>query len=152
LITHFLDKYNALYSRDFSQLSPEIIGKLVSFDWPGNVRQLENMIKQVVVRGDELIIAELIQNSRSRVPGMSTSGQLAGIPQTPSLPEDDGADPADYSLKDRIGRVVAREEKRLIAEVLAKTNWNRRKASEMLDISYRSLLYKIKDYNLNATK
>ena len=152
LISHFLNKYNALYSKDFSNLSPEIVGKLVSFEWPGNVRQLENMIKQVVVRGDELIIVELIQNSRGRVPGMATSGQLAGVPQTPLLPDDDGGDPENYSLKDRIGRVVAREEKRLIAEVLAKTNWNRRKASEMLDISYRSLLYKIKDYNLNSSK
>jgi two-component system response regulator AtoC len=86
------------------------------------------------------------------MPGMSTSGQLAGVPQTPALPEDDGGDPDNYSLKERIGKVVAREEKRLIAEVLAKTNWNRRKASELLDISYRSLLYKIKDYNLNSTK
>jgi len=47
---------------------------------------------------------------------------------------------------------VAAEEKWLISEVLTKTNWNRRRAAELLQISYRSLLYKIKDYNLNATK
>ena len=47
---------------------------------------------------------------------------------------------------------MAVEEKRLIAEVLTKTNWNRRKAADLLDISYRSLLYKIKDYNLNSVK
>ena len=57
-----------------------------------------------------------------------------------------------YSLKDRIGKIVADEEKKLISEVLTKTNWNRRRAAEMLEISYRSLLYKIKDYNLNSTK
>ena len=68
------------------------------------------------------------------------------------------ADPAGevdlttYSLKTRVGKTVANEEKKLIAEVLNKTNWNRRKAAELLEISYRSLLYKIKDYNLNSVK
>ena len=57
-----------------------------------------------------------------------------------------------YSLKKRVGFAVAREEKKLISEVLNKTNWNRRKASELLEISYRSLLYKIKEYNLNSSK
>jgi two-component system response regulator AtoC len=55
-------------------------------------------------------------------------------------------------MKDRIGRIVAAEEKKLISEILNKTNWNRRKAAKMLEISYRSLLYKIKDYALNDTK
>ena len=152
LISHFLDKYNVLYSKDFAALPPDIVGKLVGYEWPGNVRQLENMMKQVVVRGDELIIAELINSSRSRLPVNTPGGQSGDILENTVLPENDGVDPQNYSLKERVGRVVAREEKRLIAEVLAKTNWNRRKASEMLDISYRSLLYKIKDYNLNSTK
>jgi transcriptional regulator with PAS, ATPase and Fis domain len=51
-----------------------------------------------------------------------------------------------------VGKTIASEEKRLIAEVLNRVNWNRRKAADILQISYRSLLYKIKDYNLNATK
>jgi transcriptional regulator with PAS, ATPase and Fis domain len=58
----------------------------------------------------------------------------------------------DYSLKGRVGKTIASEEKRLIAEVLNRVNWNRRKAADILQISYRSLLYKIKDYNLNSTK
>jgi transcriptional regulator with PAS, ATPase and Fis domain len=51
-----------------------------------------------------------------------------------------------------VGEAVTREEKGLISEVLTKTNWNRRKASEILEISYRSLLYKIKEYSLNEIK
>jgi transcriptional regulator with PAS, ATPase and Fis domain len=77
---------------------------------------------------------------------MATNG-MGGDPQ-PEPPDS----PDDYSLKNRVGQTIAREEKRLISEVLTKTNWNRRKAAELLQISYRSLLYKIKDYNLNATK
>ncbi|MFH2055487.1 MAG: helix-turn-helix domain-containing protein, partial [bacterium] len=57
-----------------------------------------------------------------------------------------------YSLKRRVAERVADEECRLIAEVLNKTNWNRRKAADLLEISYRSLLYKIKDYRINEMK
>ena len=106
------------------------------------------MIKQVVVRGDERIVDELISAAGSRIPAGG------GLPQAP-VPTAGNPDPEDnstYSLKERIGKIVAREERRLISEVLQKTNWNRRKAAEMLEISYRSLLYKIKDYGLNTVK
>jgi len=150
LVEHFREKYNQLYNKDYPSLNEDTIGKLVSFHWPGNVRQLENMIKQVVVRSDEQLIGELIT---------SASNQMIGIgggpsPNTMVVPVEGIAegDNNDYSLKSRIGKKVAQEEKRLISEVLTKTNWNRRKAAELLQISYRSLLYKIKDYSLNTTK
>jgi transcriptional regulator with PAS, ATPase and Fis domain len=57
-----------------------------------------------------------------------------------------------YSLKQRLARTIEDEEKKLISEVLKRTNWNRRRAAEMLEISYRSLLYKIKEYRLNEVK
>ena len=75
---------------------------------------------------------------------------LAEFDAAPQAAEEDSQ--AGYSLKARVGRKVATEEKRLISEVLTRTNWNRRKAAELLEISYRSLLYKIKDYDLNSTK
>ena len=60
--------------------------------------------------------------------------------------------PQGYSLKERVGAAVEREERQLISEVLRKTNWNRRKAAEVLEISYRSLLYKIKEYGLSKSE
>jgi transcriptional regulator with PAS, ATPase and Fis domain len=76
-----------------------------------------------------------------------------GSGQTTPLPLiEEPAQSRTYSLKARIGKTVAEEEKKLIGEVLTKTNWNRRKAAELLEISYRSLLYKIKDYKLDAAK
>lgn len=149
LVSHFLEKYNQLYSKEFSELSPDAVARLQAFSWPGNVRQLENMLKQVVVRQDEQIISELIASASNQV-GPVNSPTSTGVVQ-PSVPVNSD-EPQTYSLKERIGRTVAHEEKRLIAEVLTKTNWNRRKAAELLEISYRSLLYKIKDYELNATK
>ncbi len=157
LVEHFIAKYNKLYEKETAALRPDTIGKLMNFHWPGNVRQLENMIKQVVVRGDELIIGELITAASTTpryTPATAMDPTGAYVPAMVSIGDDDGAQASggDLSLKNRVGKTIASEEKRLIAEVLARTNWNRRKAADILQISYRSLLYKIKDYNLNVTK
>jgi DNA-binding NtrC family response regulator len=158
LIDHFMDKYSKLYKRDHLQLSPGVLTQLVNFAWPGNIRQLENMIKQVVVRGDETIITELL-SSASVSYAVPVSGAVraervaAGYADAGAdEPGEEAPDGTPYALKNRVGKTIASEEKRLIAEVLHKTNWNRRKAAELLQISYRSLLYKIKDYNLNSAK
>ncbi len=144
LVEHFLERYNKLYQKNYPVLSPETMDRLMGFHWPGNVRQLENLIKQVVVRGGENIVADLLSS------GMAV--QTARGEASDDIFENAG-DPANtYSLKKRIAAAIATQEKRLIREVLNKTNWNRRKAADMLEISYRSLLYKIKEYNLNASK
>ncbi len=149
LVDHFLDKYNRLYRREHGQLSSDILQQLVSYSWPGNVRQLENMIKQVVVRGDETIIADLIASGS--IQSFSPAATFRTVTQ--AAEEQPSGSPVDtFALKDRVGKTVADEEKRLIAEVLHKTNWNRRKAADLLKISYRSLLYKIKDYTLHSAK
>ncbi len=152
LVNHFLKRYCELYQKEYPALSPETMDRLLQYGWPGNVRQLENLIKQVVVRGDEMIVGDLI-TSNSLVPtsvyspeidisDVNTSG--AGMVQP--------GNSNSFSLKHRVGQAIASEEKKLICEVLTKTNWNRRKAADMLEISYRSLLYKIKEYNLNTVK
>jgi DNA-binding NtrC family response regulator len=150
LVNHFLQRYNSLYQKSFPSLSPETISRLINFPWPGNVRQLENLIKQIVVRGDESIVGELLACG----PSGSQSADMQGEVDS-SIPAE-GAETSlngnMFSLKRRVGAAIALEEKKLISEVLNKTNWNRRKAADMLEISYRSLLYKIKEYNLNSAK
>jgi DNA-binding NtrC family response regulator len=135
LIDHFLKKYDQIYSKEVRNLSARSMKILQEYHWPGNVRQLENLIKQIVVREDEGVIPEILK--MSAVP-VEEEGAASASKDKP------------FSLKRRISETVAREEKRLIAEVLNKTNWNRRKAAEILEISYRSLLYKIKEYNLGG--
>jgi two-component system response regulator AtoC len=137
LIEHFLQKYNTLYNKKYRPLSSQTIELLQEHDWPGNVRQLENLIKQVVVREDEEIIYDTIKAPSAQAG--SYTAPTTSLPQTKS-----------FSLKKRVGDTVAHQEKTLISEVLAKTNWNRRKAARLLEISYRSLLYKIKEYQLTG--
>jgi two-component system response regulator AtoC len=144
LVQHFLGKYTAAYERQFSGISPEGMQKLIACPWPGNVRQLENLIKQVVVRNDESVIDELTSGSAS------VSHRAAPAISSPVPPV--STEELGYSLKKRIAAIVEREERQLIGEVLRKVNWNRRKAAHVLEISYRSLLYKIKDYGLSRTE
>jgi DNA-binding NtrC family response regulator len=150
LAHHFVEKYSKMYRRDQVKLSQDALNQLVGAPWPGNVRQLENMMKQVVVRGDESIIADLLANQSIKpIPDSShpsDTGLSAGGPKIGDT------DNESYSLKKVISDVVNREEKALIARALTRTNWNRRKAAELLGISYRSLLYKIKEYGLNEVR
>ncbi|MCH7878220.1 MAG: sigma-54-dependent Fis family transcriptional regulator [candidate division Zixibacteria bacterium] len=149
LINYFVNRYNEMYQKSLPDLSHAAIEKLINYSWPGNIRQLENLVKQAVVRNDETIIDELLSGPESQLAKLVAGGadkmsgtDLAG----PFNPETDG-----YSLKKRVDVVVSAEEKRLIKGALTKTNWNRRRASELLEISYRSLLYKIKEYELNSS-
>jgi len=146
LIDHFVKRYSSTYKKEPPEMSPQTVQKLTSFYWPGNVRQLENMMKQVVVRGDETIVNDLIAAAGNQPMPASTSSNMSSRAATPDFSDLENS----HSLKERIGRIVAVEEKKLIGEVLNKTNWNRRKAAKMLEISYRSLLYKIKEYSLNS--
>lgn len=135
LVDHFLQRYRILYERDFLGLSPQALEALKEYSWPGNVRQLENLIKQIVVRNDESMVFELSE----RIATETSSGG----PEPPSSRAE-----GELSLKRRISALVTQEEKKVISEALRRTNWNRRKAAKLLEISYRSLLYKIKDYGI----
>jgi DNA-binding NtrC family response regulator len=146
LVDYFIKRYSDMYQKGPLDITQDTMSRLIAFDWPGNVRQLENLIKQVVVRGDEVIANDLLANNLALQPA---SGDDIAKSEEEVLAEELVN---SYSLKKRVGHAVAREEKKLISEVLNKTNWNRRKAAELLEISYRSLLYKIKEYNLNVMK
>ncbi len=133
LVSHFLDKYSILYKKERMELKSETIRQLQNFEWPGNVRQLENLIKQIVVRSDENIIYDTLK------------GPISGSARrAPMVDLSDG----DFSMKKKVQDAVGEVERMMITQVLHKTNWNRRKAAKMLDISYRSLLYKIKEYKI----
>ncbi|TFH65976.1 MAG: sigma-54-dependent Fis family transcriptional regulator [Candidatus Zixiibacteriota bacterium] len=159
LVNHFLQKYNALYKRDIGKISPECMTAMVRHHWPGNVRQLENLIKQIVVRQDESVIFDMIQIVGDMPTASSPTTRVAMAHNQPipaaathALADTDVAIADSYSLKQRLAKTIEDEEKKLISEVLKRTNWNRRRAAEMLEISYRSLLYKIKEYRLNDIK
>lgn len=131
LAEYFLRQYHHEYNKTYRPLSPEILAACIHYDWPGNVRELENFIKRIVILGEEHCNLPLL---------LSKGGLSAGR-----------ADPSGFSLK-QVSRDVAKKlESEVIRKVLNQTRWNRRKAAEILKISYRSLLYKIKEGGLETS-
>jgi two-component system response regulator AtoC len=118
------------------------------YEWPGNVRELENLVKRMVVLDSEDVGVETLE--RRQGSAVARAATAEGHP-TASAAASAGADPWTplTNLKD-IGRTAAREAERVaILAMLERTRWNRKEAAEILGISYKALLYKIKDNRLD---
>jgi two-component system response regulator AtoC len=124
LMEHFLRKYGRDFQRTVPALSEETQRLFQEYSWPGNVRELENAAKAIVALGDERV----------------AMGGLRAV----LLRADLGANGSRVSLKEA-ARAASREaEKEIILRVLTRTRWNRRRAAAELQISYKALLYKLK--------
>ena len=143
LAQYFFDLNRQKYGKSIPFLSPQTIKFFQDYDWPGNVRELENMVKRIILFGEEEVIkGPLISLPRKR----STHLSITPVPEN-SLPGSKA-----QTLK-RIGRDAAEvAEKEFIQKVLWETHWNRKEAAKILQISYKALLYKIKEYHLNELK
>ena len=139
-VNHFVRVYSLKYNRDVSGISDRLLQGFVEYAWPGNVRELENMIKRIVVLQNEDAIAEEIFNA-------PTIGESAR-PTAEQIVDE--MDPMDDSISLReIGKRASRDaEREALKRVLYQTNWNRKKAAKILDVSYKTLLQKIKETGL----
>lgn len=129
LARFFLDKYARLYGRPAPPVSAAMADRLHRHSWPGNVRELENMMKRMVALGGE----------------PRTVGEFG------EWPVDAASGPGgieSLSLKQAARAASRQAERELILKVLSKTRWNRKKAAEELQISYKALLYKLKQVGL----
>jgi len=131
LVAHFLKIANAQYGRSLD-VPPALLRRLVAHTWPGNIRQLENIVKRMVVLGSAAWIEdELVVHPAASAPPAPVPGPAAIL-----------------GLK-LIARRAARDAERLaIANMLERTHWNRTKAARLLQISYKALLYKIVECGL----
>jgi two-component system, NtrC family, response regulator AtoC len=131
LVRYFWETYNARYNRRTKLISEALMSKLVKHDWPGNVRELENVVKRyVVLESEESIIFEPTQAWRS--------GFALDIPI-------DGP----ISLKELTRHATREFESQIIVRVLQQNRWNRRRTAKALNISYRALLYKLKQSSIS---
>jgi len=167
LTQHFLEQYSAHYNKPTPPLATDTLRLFAEYDWPGNVRELENLVKRMVILGTDAPIrrevadaiagrnvhagpipalAGLASAPLARPPAASPPGAPTGAAAPPPAAI---ATPLTGSLKD-IARSAARlAERELIYRTLQHTRWNRREAAEILGISYKALLYKIKDAELD---
>src|SRR4030095_3764374 len=120
----FLAKFNAQYGRE-KELQPETLARLREYPWSGNIRELENIIRRLVVLSD----------------GAQAIEALGARPQTGSV---DAVLPmTTESLRDIARRGAREAERKALAAVLERVNWNRAEASRILKVSYKTLLNKI---------
>jgi len=131
LVDYFLEYYNHKYNCRARALSPEVMARLEKYHWPGNIRELENLMKRyVILGGEDVITAELVARNGQEFfnPEINLDGPI--------------------SLK-KLTRQATRElERKVILKVLQAHHWNRKQAARALSISYRALLYKIRDAGL----
>jgi two-component system response regulator AtoC len=110
--------------------TPGLLEVLTAYDWPGNIRELQNIARNYVVTGHaEEIIAELGNRSRLAAPGLPANHD-------------------NRSLRELVRGASQKLESEIILRTLERHRWNRRRAAQSLQISYRSLLYKMKNCNL----
>ena len=134
LANYFLEYYNRKYNCRTRPVSADLIGTLRKYHWPGNIRELENLIKRYVILGSEDLLTNdlMVREPESYTPEINVDGPI--------------------SLK-KVTRQATRElERKIILKVLQAHHWNRKQAARALSISYRALLYKIRDAGLPANR
>ena len=124
LMTFFLARYSAVFHRPAPELSAPTRQLFLDYSWPGNLRELEAAARAIVAVGDESVAMGGLRSMLVR--------------------SDNGTNGGRVSLKE-VARAASREaEKELILKALTRTRWNRRRAAQELQISYKALLYKLK--------
>jgi len=134
LVDYFVRRYSRLFNFPEREVSPEAMSAFMQYAWPGNIRELENFIKRMIVLQDFALPRALMAPT-----------PVAAAP--PAAPEPFAATKG-LSLKEISRRAVLEAEREVICRALEQCRWNRVKTAKMLKISYRALLYKIKDMGL----
>ncbi len=136
LLRHFISQVAESYGRQSMTVSPRLLEACERYSWPGNLRELGNFVKRFMVLGDEeMAIAELTPPSTERAMGAAAG---AGVVSA-------------GGLKGLVRGVKDEAEIEAISKALDETNWNRKKAAMLLKISYKALLYKIRQYDIQRT-
>jgi two-component system response regulator AtoC len=144
LLEFFLQRASAKFSRPAPVPSKHLLKRLYSYTWPGNIRELENYVKRFVLLGSEEVADEIFEEQAIATPLHNLQGEdlnhLHPSAFVPSLPS-----PQPISLKKFSQQASQKAERFLILRTLKATRWNRKQAAQLLQISYRALLYKIRN-------
>jgi two-component system, NtrC family, response regulator AtoC len=173
LTDFFVARYSRKYNRPARPISEPLRQLFLHYDWPGNIRELENMIKRVVILQDEQLVIAEIERNMQRVAAMPVAAAApayagavpAGVgpigpafPAMPAEPEpEDAEDEAEAPAPEAGGGSLAsvakaaamKAERAAIEQTLRQVHWNRRKAATILGVSYKTLLNKIKECGIS---
>jgi two-component system response regulator AtoC len=146
LIDYFVERYSKVFRREGFALTPALMERFLQHRYPGNVRELENLVKRMIVLGDPFFArppsaaVHLAAHGKANGSG-NGHGTVATTPGSATL-----------HLKEIRHNASLAAERRVIAQVLDETGWNRVHAAKALRISYRALLYKMKRTGLHGPR
>ena len=146
-LEYFLEKYSQHYGKRPPMFSDYAVGRMMEYAWPGNIRELENLVKRYVIVGNE---AQIIRELSTHKPIVASQDPVlrdptpATAPANSTRPAGNGAEMEMPSLLEIGKRAAMQAEREAIERVLAQTRWNRRQAAKILRISYKALLNKLK--------
>jgi two-component system response regulator AtoC len=178
LTDFFVARYSRKYNRPLKPISDELRQLFLQYEWPGNIRELENMIKRVVILQDEHLVVREIERNMQRAaaapvavaaPAFAAAGYVPAMPGVPQAPpayapppvadleavdDDTESEPAAPETGGESLAVVAKAaamkaERAAIEQTLRQVHWNRRKAAQILGVSYKTLLNKIKECGIS---
>ena len=134
LVRYFVERYSRLFNVPERDLPPDALSTMLAYAWPGNIRELENFLKRMIVLQDFTLYRTLVAPA-------NVAPIVAERPDTFAATQ-------GQSLKEISRRAVLEAEREVIVRTLEQCRWNRVKTAKMLKISYRALLYKMKDMGL----
>ena len=175
LTDFFVARYSRKYNRPARPISDQLRQIFLTYEWPGNIRELENMIKRIVILQDEQLVVREIEHNMQRVAGALTLAAAAapvavgvgahipvnggslpgGLPGSGDVDTDDDADESEQSgegsgsLASVAKAAAMKAERAAIETTLRQVHWNRRKAAQHLGVSYKTLLNKIKECGIS---
>jgi two-component system response regulator AtoC len=149
LMYYFVDKYCLELKKDVLEVPAKILKHLQAYRWPGNVRELENVVRRAVALRDwEFVFKELSLESLPKGAGGASMEDLGAVAGWSDEKIERLIRENRFSLKKITKTYVSEAERQAIVDVLAKTQWNRKKAAEMLGVSYKTLLGRIDEFQL----
>jgi two-component system, NtrC family, response regulator AtoC len=176
LTDFFVTKYSRKYNRPVPAMSDQLRQLMLAHEWPGNIRELENMMKRLVILQDEQLVIRELRQLASRAPlyaaavapvGMAADRAIVSAPPPalppppmdaapelePDLPEETAPAPPPpeegRTLADVARAAALKAERAAIERTLDQVRWNRRKAAQVLGVSYKTLLNKIKECGIS---
>jgi len=149
-LEYFLRKYSEHYGKRPAMFSEYAVSRMMEYAWPGNIRELENLVKRYVIVGNEAQIIREISTHKPIVSSLSTptlplATTAVSIPAGAApTPNGTNGEPEMPSLLEIGRRAAMQAEREAIERVMAQTKWNRRQAAKILKVSYKALLNKLK--------
>lgn len=142
LAQYFFNRYRRRYGKEISSLSSELLNTFQAYHWPGNIRELENFVKRVVLLEDETSLLQSLCEKIEKQKQAHVDPHVSSKQTHPSR--------WVFNLKEVGKKAAEQAEKELIEATLQHTRWNRKEAAKLLRTSYKALHYKIQKYRLNG--